>query len=123
MKTVAFIFAFIILPSVVWAAPRTYAELAGFLIQLINAGIGVALTLAVVVYFYGIVSNMSEANEGKFEKMRTHITWGIIALFVMFSVWGILGLIRNTLFGGGAGGFDSAPTEVFCDTPDCAFGE
>jgi len=49
--------------------------------------------------------------------------WGIIALFVMFSVWGILAVIRNTLFSGaGAGyGYTSKDDAALCKSlDDCA---
>ncbi len=119
MRTIAILLV-LVLPSVTLAAPRTFAELANLITNLINGGIGVALILGIVVYFYGIVSNMSETSHGKFEKMRTHILWGMIALFVMFSVWGILGLIRNTLFGGTGSGLETGGrNEVFCDSIEC----
>jgi hypothetical protein len=102
-------------------APRTFAELANNVTNLINAGIGVALILGIVLYFYGIVTALPKSSSGEMAQLRTHLMWGLIALFVMFSVWGITGLIRNTLFGGGAGGYDiGSEDEALCDSiGDC----
>lgn len=112
----------VFIPGVVAAvtAPRTFAELANNVTNIINAGIGVALILGIVLYFYGVVTALPKSSSGEMAQLRTHLMWGIIALFVMFSVWGITGLIRNTLFGGG-GGYDiNAEDEALCDSiGDC----
>lgn len=89
------------LPMVASAAPRTFAELANLAVSIINGAIGVALILGIVIYFYGVATSLPKSGKGDLEKLRAHLMWGIIALFVMFSVWGILRLVSNTLFGGG----------------------
>lgn len=113
-------------PAVTLAAPRTFSELANLIVNLINGGIGVALILGIVIYFWGIVSSIPRSGKADGEKLRTQLLWGMIALFVMFSVWGILALLRNTLFGGGAGvGFGgSGGDAVLCESlDDCVIDE
>ncbi len=92
-------------PAVALAAPRTFQELTEMTIGLINAGIGISILLGIVIYFYGIATNIPSGGHhgGDTEALRTHLLWGLIAVFVMVSVWGIVGLLRNTLFGGGGG--------------------
>jgi hypothetical protein len=92
------------LPSAALAAPQTFSELAEFMVRFINAGIGTAIILGLVIYFYGIATGLVNLKGGSTEQLSQRIIWGLIALFVMVSVWGIVGLVRNTLFGGGAGG-------------------
>lgn len=105
-------------PSIVFAAPRTFDELAGRMVQLLNAGIGISILLGLVVFFYGLAASMPRKDHGDFERLRNTIIWGIIALFVMVSVWGILGLVRNTLFGGGGGVDLSGGDGPFCASLD-----
>lgn len=105
------------LPSFAFAAPRTFTEFAEYLVRFINAGIGTAIILGVVIYFYGIASGLTHLKSGSMEQVRTRIVWGLIAIFVMVSVWGIVGVIRNTLFGGGAGG--GGVNEGNCLDLDC----
>ena len=93
-------------PMITSAAPRTFSDLANMAVNLINGAIGVALILGIVIYFYGVVTSIPKTGEGDMERLRAHFVWGIIALFVMFSVWGILRLVSNTLFGGGGSGYD-----------------
>jgi len=116
------ILSLLLLPGIVLAAPRTLHELAALFVTFINAGIGVALVAGIVIYFYGIATSIPKASSGDIDRLRAHMIWGIIALFVMFSVWGILALLRNTLFGGGSGayGTDSGSFEIECETfEDC----
>lgn len=88
------------------ATPRTFSELAELSVNFINAGIGTAIVLGLVIYFYGVASGISSLRRGESEQLRLRIVWGLIAIFVMVSVWGIIGLVRNTLFGGGGGNSD-----------------
>lgn len=113
-------------PIITIAAPRTFSELANLIVNLINGGIGVALILGIVIYFWGIVSSIPRSGKADGEKLRTQLLWGMIALFVMFSVWGILALLRNTLFGGGGGvGFGGGGGDaVLCESlDDCVIDE
>lgn len=91
------------MPAIVVAAPRTFKELTDQWVGLLNAGIGIILTLGIVIYFYGVVTSIRKSKEGFTKEGRDQLLWGLLALFVMFSVWGILALLRNTLFGGGGG--------------------
>lgn len=109
-------------PTIASAAPRTFAELMDLITNLINGGIGVALILGIVVFFFGTATSMAKTIKGDTTHMRSQLLWGIIALFVMFSVWGILALLRNTLFGGGAGAGlgGGSGGAVMCETfEDC----
>lgn len=111
-------------PAVALAAPRNFGELVDLGIIYINAGIGVALILGIVVYFWGVTAHVKDAMEGKTSDFRTQILWGIIALFVMFSVWGILTLLRNTLFGSGGYQLGGGGTAENCASiEDCAIGQ
>jgi hypothetical protein len=92
-------------PCVTFAAARTFAELSAQLVGIMNAGAGLLVAAAVAAYFYRMAQNMREIAEGggqkgKGEMYRKYFFWGILAIFVMISVWGILTLLQNSLFGG-----------------------
>ena len=111
----------IVMPSFVQAAPRTFSELAEYAIRYINAGVGVAIILGLVIYFYGIATGIASTSRGEGTDLSKRILWGMLALFVMVSVWGIVGLVRNSLFGGGGGGdFGGGGVEEFnCIDAEC----
>ncbi len=59
------------------------------------------LTLAVVAFFFGIVQfiwSARQGSEGKgITKGKQFILWGLIGIFVMFSVWGIIQFAQGVL--------------------------
>lgn len=89
----------LVLPATAFAAPQTFQQLAAQIVSLLNAGITVLIVLGLVVYFYGISTNIIKMGEGKIDTAKAYFVWGILALFLMVSVWGILALLRNTIFG------------------------
>jgi len=82
------------------AAPNTFQGLANLIVNLLDNATAVLIVLGIVVYFYGISTNILEFKEGGPEKFKNYFFWGIIVLFVMVSLWGILHLLQDTLFGG-----------------------
>ena len=65
---------------------------------IINPLIGFLFALAVVYFLYGLVQYlMSPDNEEIKKNSRQHMLWGIIGLFIMIGVYGILNLVLNTL--------------------------
>lgn len=91
----------ILVPAVAFAqAPRTFQELAVDIVDILDATTAVLILAGIVVYFYGISINILNFGEDGMEKVKAYFFWGIIILFVMVSIWGILRLLQNTLFGG-----------------------
>lgn len=86
-------------PAAAYAAPRTFVELANLVVLILDNATIVLIVLGLVVYFFGISTNILKFSEEGGEKVRQYFFWGIIVIFVMVSIWGILRLLRNTLFG------------------------
>jgi len=62
-----------------------------------NPIIGVLFALALVYFLIGVfkfVAN-SDSDDGR-EEGRNHIIWGLVGMFVMVSVFGIMNLIVRT---------------------------
>jgi succinate dehydrogenase/fumarate reductase cytochrome b subunit len=80
-------------------AVNTYSELVNKLVSIMGIGVFILVTLGFVGYFYGISTNILQfSSESGVEKRKALFFWGIIILFVMLSVGGILRLLGNTLF-------------------------
>lgn len=106
-------------PLLVLAAPKTFQELVYRAVYIINLIIPIIIGMTVVVYMYGAASGILATNsDGKKrrEHLKTFYGTGILILFVMVSVWGILALLKNTL--SVALGSSGAPTV----TTECQFG-
>ena len=62
------------------------------------------ITLALVLFFYGLAKYvLSSSSEDSKAGARKIMVAGLISLFIMVSIWGILQLFGNT-FGIGQGG-------------------
>jgi succinate dehydrogenase hydrophobic anchor subunit len=106
------------------AAPRTFRELVEYLVSLMNSTIGVLTAAAIVIYFLGITQQMMKSDRIEGSEMRKFLLMGIGIIFVMVSIWGILGILSATFLGTGSnftGGSQSdAPTPCLdFDGPGC----
>ena len=64
----------------------------------LNAAIGLFITIAIVVFFWGLITYLTKlGEEGERKKALQLMFWGVIAIFVMVSIWGIIRLLQNTL--------------------------
>lgn len=62
----------------------------------LNALIGLFITLAIVVFFWGLVKYLWGATSENASEGLTLMMYGVIAIFVMVSIWGIIRLLQNT---------------------------
>lgn len=82
----------------------------GFLLDLLNPVLALLAGVAMLVFVKGLVSFISKAGDAKsHEEGKSLMIWGLIALFVMVSVIGILRIIHNDL-GFGEFGIPLLPT-------------
>ncbi len=58
--------------------------------------IPIVFSLALLMFFWGVVKYIKNEGQGK-EDGRRIMIWGIIALFVMSSVWGLVYFVRDNL--------------------------
>lgn len=55
------------------------------------------ITLATAAFIWGIIQYfLNPDNEEKRKKGKSFLLWGLIGLFVMISVWGLVGVLGNT---------------------------
>ena len=78
---------------------------------LINRLIPLIISIALVLFLIGIVQFVTAGgDEEKRAAARGMIIFGIIALFVMVSVWGFVNILAKTFFGTGSSAV--APTYI-----------
>jgi hypothetical protein len=59
-----------------------------------NILIPIAFTLALLFFFWGVAKYIRSAGAEK-DEGRMIMVWGVVALFVMASVWGLVKFIRD----------------------------
>ena len=68
---------------------------------LFNNMIALFITLAIVVFFWGLIKYLwSMEQENAHEGLKI-MFWGLIAIFVMVSIWGLIPLLQTTFAVGG----------------------
>ncbi len=71
---------------------------------ILNAVIPILMVFATVVFLWGIISYITAAgDEKKSANAKQYITYGIIGLFFMVAIWGIVKAIVTTFGVGGVG--------------------
>lgn len=77
----------------------SFASFVNEMVGVINAIIPVLVSLALLVFFIGLIKYIYNAGD-----VRAHtqglefIKWGLVALFVLLSVWGILDVAQMFVF-------------------------
>lgn len=73
-------------------------ELLGDIARLIlNPLIVLGFTIATIYLFVAIIQLIGKADSGDLEKNKKNVMYGVIGLFVMFAVYGILRIVLETL--------------------------
>ncbi|OHA91206.1 MAG: hypothetical protein A2758_01900 [Candidatus Zambryskibacteria bacterium RIFCSPHIGHO2_01_FULL_49_18] len=76
--------------------PQNFTDLVRLFIDLINPLITILVALALLVFFKGLVGFIAKSGDAKTHaEGRSLMIWGLIGLFVMVSIFGILRFAFN----------------------------
>jgi hypothetical protein len=110
------------LPALAFAAPKNFQELIERLIVVLDLMVPILISAALVIYFYNIAGNILNFSGDASSKIKSFYGYGILILFVMVSIWGILRLMVSTFFAA-----DNAAPSFIGGSPEtdgeCEFGE
>jgi hypothetical protein len=109
------VFLFALIPSISFGSAVNFGYLEGAVMSLgrvIDVLVPVLVALALALFIWGLVIfiTQSDNDQGRAAGKQKMI-WGIIALFVIVSVWGLVNLLQQ-LTGVGAGAV-VAPVSIF----------
>ena len=91
----AFAIAAVFAPYI--ASAQTLLNTLGFVSTVLNDIVWLLITIAIIVFFWGLVMYLLDINDAaKRNEGLKIMTFGIIALFVMVSIWGIIRLLQAT---------------------------
>ncbi len=77
---------------------------------IINPLIVLMFAVAVVVFVWGMIEFLSNRDSEEAQtKGKSHMLWGIVGIFIMLSVFGIINLLIGTF---GLTGVNNAPIEI-----------
>jgi len=93
------------MPLVAFGAGDTFRSLVNELVSFFNTTIvPFIFAISFLVFIWGVFQYVIYPSEEKKTEGKQIILWGIIAFFVMLSVWGIVNLINSSLFFNYGGG-------------------
>lgn len=78
--------------------------------NLINVLIGFVIALATLTFIWGLLGYVTSSDPEKQKSSKGYMVWGIIGLFVMVSVWGLVAFLQSALFG--SNGTPTGPTNL-----------
>lgn len=85
-----------LLPSV--ALAKTFGNIVDQLVGVINTAIPVVGGLILLAFLWGIFKYIfSSADSTEKSQGKEIIVWGLVALFVAFSIWGLVEVLQSTI--------------------------
>lgn len=82
----------------------SFKDVVSYLIGIIDLAVPVLIALILVLFMWAGVRYVSRAGGGESKSAeRDALLWGVIALFVVFSVWGLVRILCNTFLGSSCG--------------------
>lgn len=85
------------------SAQTTFGSILGTIGALINTIIPILIAAGLAYFIYGVIRFVIAKDADSKEDARKVVIQGIIGLFVIVSIWGLVGIIQST-FGVGTGG-------------------
>lgn len=91
---------------------------------IVNPAIYLVFSVGLLVFVYGVVEFLHELSKGGDTKQgKSHMLWGILGMFIMVSVFGIIHLLNGTFgFGLGRGGTYNPDMSTFNSIRPQSFG-
>lgn len=92
-----FSIAYLLSPVIAAAAPTTAHGLVRLLVAILQSLIPILIGLAVLLFLWGLLRYVISRDDNSRKEAVSVITYGVIVLFVMVSVWGLVNLVARTL--------------------------
>lgn len=97
---------FLLAPFVIYAQnmpPQNFKDIVALAIDLLEQALYILVALSMIVVLWGGVRLLLNfGDERGMQSGRQILLWGIIGLFVIFSVWGLVQIVQSAFFTGPA---------------------
>ncbi|MFA5831711.1 MAG: hypothetical protein WC878_07860 [Candidatus Paceibacterota bacterium] len=104
-------------PSFAFAEGGSLSALVPKIGDIVNQLIPILSSVVVLVFFYGLIKYvLSAGDDDASKKARGYMIRGILGMFVLVTIWGIIGFMQNTI------GNTEGPTVVNLKMPDIITG-
>lgn len=86
-----------IIPQVSFAAFDKIKGLLKDFQKILNLVVPIVFSLAIIFFFYGLAQFIRSVSDKTIEEGKNKMKWGVIALFVIVSIWGIIRYIGDSV--------------------------
>lgn len=98
------------LPSIAFAQGTTLGDILTVLRNLLDTIVPILIVLALIFFIWGVAQYIMASGDAEAQKSaRNTMIWGVVALFVIVSVWGLIAVLQST-FSVGSGPFQTPDT-------------
>lgn len=84
------------MPMLALAQASNINSVLSLITSVLNAIVPIIIALAVVWFLWGVFQYVIASDPEEKTGARNHMIWGIIGIFVMVSVWGLVNLLRDS---------------------------
>lgn len=96
-KLIGFISAFALTMPLMASAISNIDDIYNFILKMFQYATVIIISLAVLYFIFGVFSYVTKGGEAEGRKEAIGmIIGGIVAIFVMISVWGLVAILTNT---------------------------
>src|SRR3990167_3133070 len=97
MKKIGISVLALLLPSIAFAQNLTgFETLVRNIGKIVNLAIPIIFAIAILGFFWGLVKYIFGSEHDK-EAAKKTMLWGVVAIFVMASVWGLVRFLGSTV--------------------------
>jgi hypothetical protein len=97
-KKYALLLTAVLFPAISFAALDGVKGLLSAIREILGLIVPIVVGLAVIYFFWGLAQFILHSNDSKVrDEGRSRMIWGIVALFVIFSIFGIINWIGSTI--------------------------
>ncbi len=101
-----FPFSILALPVLVSAQATTISDILDTIADIITGILPLLIAVIVIVFVFGLITYVAAKDPEEKNKAKGYIIWGIVILFVVVAIWGLVGVLANTF---GVGPTPGAP--------------
>lgn len=96
MKKIISIVSLFMFPVVAFGAVGNADSLFALVNKTLQQILPVLMSIAVIYFIYNVLMYAIAGDEEKKKEAKNNMIWGIVALFVMVSVWGLVNILIGT---------------------------
>lgn len=89
--------AVLLLPLIAGAQPEDFKGAVNSLTNFVSTLVPLLMAVALLVFFWGLATYVYSAGSDKKETSKQRMVWGVVGLFVITTIWGIVALIGGSI--------------------------